>query len=104
MECRATASQIVQKLSRKGIDCCEKTLKNKIREKFDLNFKEYKGTVFGTTVLKLQQKAIMMGLEGNVPMLIFCLKNLCGWSDKQESADSAQDVIVKVDGDDVKLR
>lgn len=29
----------------------------------------------------LKNKAVHMALSGNVPMLIFCLKNLCQWAD-----------------------
>ena len=36
------------------------------------------------TRLKLIRKATSLAEEGNVPMLIFSLKNLCGWADKQE--------------------
>ena len=34
-----------------------------------------------TLKISLKGKAVTMALAGNVPMLIFCLKNLCGWAD-----------------------
>jgi hypothetical protein len=32
--------------------------------------------------MKLAQKAVRMALEGNVTMMIFCLKNINQWSDR----------------------
>jgi len=40
----------------------------------------------------LIQKAISEALNGNTTMLIFSLKNLCGWADKQE-LDVAQNTF-----------
>ena len=36
------------------------------------------------TRMALIRKAVHMGENGNVPMLIFSLKNICGWTDRQE--------------------
>ncbi len=44
----------------------------------------------------LKGKAVHMALAGNVPMLIFCLKNLCGWTDNVQTmpdTDSAKNQI-----------
>lgn len=47
------------------------------------------------TRLKLIRKAVSMAEGGNVPMLIFALKNLCGWVDKHEKIEEA-DAAVKI--------
>lgn len=69
------------------LDLSPKTIENKIREKYDCTFSEYRDRQMGTVKVKLQQKAIQMALEGHATMLIFSLKNLCGWSDKVEEVN-----------------
>jgi len=41
--------------------------------------------------MSLKGKAVMMALSGNVPMLIFCLKNLCQWTDHPAPQDDDPD-------------
>ena len=57
------------------------TLERRIRSKHNMSFGEYRELKMGRVVLKLQQKAINKALDGDNTMLIFCLKNLCGWGD-----------------------
>ncbi len=46
------------------------------------------------TRLKLIRNALAMADKGNTAMIIFCLKNLCGWADKVETAvDGEKNVI-----------
>jgi len=53
-------------------------------------FTEYKQKRKEVIKVKLKQKAIKMALEKeNATMLIFCLKNLCGWTDNKQ--DDNQD-------------
>jgi hypothetical protein len=49
------------------------------------NMTEYKEKQKDTLKVSLKGKAVTMALAGNVPMLIFCLKNLCGWADTVQS-------------------
>jgi hypothetical protein len=44
-----------------------------------------------------------MGENGNVPMLIFSLKNLCGWADKQEQHVDHTGIKINVTKDEAKL-
>lgn len=60
------------------------TIIRRIKEKYDLTFAEYHNLKMENTATKLQQKAIEMALKGNTTMMIFALKNLAKWSDKQE--------------------
>lgn len=80
------------------IDCSDTHLENKIKETWGMKFSEYREAKMAGMKLKLVQKAIDMGLKGNATMLIFCLKNLCDWSDKQEVSlgdDTSIEVHVK---------
>jgi len=45
------------------------------------------------TSTKLQQKALQMAMGGNGTLMVFCLKNLAKWSDKQETTLSAPEGI-----------
>lgn len=60
------------------------TIERNIRKKYDLTFSQYREKKMAGTRFKLQHKAINMALKGNVPMMIFCLKNLCKWVDTPE--------------------
>jgi len=60
------------------------TLIRRIKEDHGMTFKEYSDLKRQRTATKLQQKAIEMALQGNTTMMIFALKNLAMWSDKQE--------------------
>jgi hypothetical protein len=49
-----------------------------------------------TVAVTLKAKAVMMALQGNPTMLIFCLKNLAGWSDNVKpvpTEDEAKNIV-----------
>ena len=77
-------NQVRYALESKGIVVTNRTIQRHIKDEHDQTFEEYREYRLGGTKIKLQQKAIKMGLGGHPTMLIFCLKNLCGWTDKQE--------------------
>jgi len=60
----------------------ESTIEKRIREKYDLTFSEYREQKASGVKIKLVKKAIHEALNGNNALLIFCLKNYCGWSDR----------------------
>lgn len=63
--------------------CSERTIQRAIREKYDMDWKEFREQSMVHTKFDLIRKAIKKA-EDNDTMHIFCLKNLCDWSDKQD--------------------
>lgn len=59
-------------------------IRRRIKEKYNITFTEYHELKMERTATKLQQKAIEMALDGNTTMMIFALKNLAKWSDKED--------------------
>lgn len=57
------------------------TVKAFIKRRFELSYTEFREQQLVHTKLTLTQKAIDMATKGDKTMLIFCLKNLCGWTD-----------------------
>lgn len=79
------------------------TIERRIEEKYGCNFEEYKAQKFEKTKAKLVERAIDKALNGDNTMLIFCLKNLCGWADKIESEFSNKEAFQVVFNDKPKL-
>jgi len=71
-------------------ECGERTVEDAIRKHFDLTFREFRKQNMVHTRLSLIRKAVQKGEAGDNTMLIFCLKNLCGWADKQEVEHSGE--------------
>jgi len=59
-------------------------LEKKITKEKGMALGEYRDIKMSGTKLKLIQKALSKAFDGDNVMLIFSLKNLCGWSDKIE--------------------
>jgi hypothetical protein len=70
------------------------TIIRRIKEKYDMTYGEYHNLKMQRTATKLQQKAIEMALNGDRTMLIFCLKNMAGWTDKQEQIHKGEHVNI----------
>lgn len=77
------------------------TLAKKIVKQRHCNFSEYREKKMAKVRLTLVQKAIEMGKQGDRTMLIFCLKNLCGWADlyTQEINQKTQQRLIIQMGD-----
>ena len=67
------------------LDCPESTIQNHIKKRYGLSFTEYANKKLSRTKVRLVQKALEQASSGNTTMLIFCLKNLCKWSDRNEN-------------------
>lgn len=63
------------------MNCHIDTIVKKIRKDYNLTFSEYRDKKMAKVRLSLVQKAIHMAQNGDRTMLIFCLKNLCQWTD-----------------------
>lgn len=64
--------------------CDQKTIERVIRKEWDKTFVDFRQERMVHTRLMLQRDAVKMAKRGNVVMMIFCLKNMCGWADKME--------------------
>lgn len=65
-------------------DVSEDTIERTIRQNYDLTFAEFKDQNMVHTRFSLIRKAIQEATKDrpNTAMLIFALKNLCGWKDR----------------------
>ena len=72
------------------MDCCADTVEKRIKKERGMRFSEYRDKRMTGVKFTLIQKAIEAAKNGNTTMLIFCLKNLCGWADKQEQDNDTQ--------------
>ena len=64
--------------------CSEDTVERRIKEWVGLRFAEFREQNMVHTRMMLIRTALTKAKAGDNCMLIFCLKNLCGWADKQE--------------------
>lgn len=76
-------------------ECDTKTIENYIHKHFHCTFSEFRDQNMVHTRKSLIQKALKEALSAkpNTAMLIFCLKNLCNWTDKHEHTGSESNPI-----------
>ena len=60
----------------------EDTLERAVQKEKGMTFREYRDQLMSTSRLKLIQKAMSKAFDGDNTMLIWCMKNQCGWADK----------------------
>lgn len=73
-------------------ECSEKHIERVIKKEYGKTFFEFRDQQMDKTRHALVQKALSESLatRANTTMLIFCLKNLAGWSDKYEASSSVE--------------
>jgi len=64
-------------------ECSVATIENYLRDNYDLTFSAFRDQNMVHTRFMLIRTALKKAEKGDNCMLIFCLKNLCGWRDKQ---------------------
>ena len=64
------------------------TIERRIKENTGLSFAAFRFKKGFSLRKRLQEKALSMAFSGDKTMLIFCLKNICGWGDKATALDS----------------
>lgn len=72
------------------------TIKRRIKDfenDRNMNFVQFRDKYMARTQIGLQQTAIKKALTGDNCMLIFCLKNLCGWADNPQVTISFEDEV-----------
>lgn len=87
------------------MDCSTDTIERKIKDEYEMGFKEYREKRMAKTKMKLIEVAISKAIGKDNTMLIFCLKNLCGWKDKYEnevvgSSDPDKKLVINFSGKD----
>jgi len=73
------------KMTAGWFDVSEDTIARRIKELDNSTFADFRDKHMAGTQIALIQKAITKALSGDNTMLIFSLKNLCGWKDKIET-------------------
>lgn len=66
------------------LGCSEDTIQNRIREKFDMTFMEYRDLKMSKVRYNLSMKQYEIAKNGNVTMLIWLGKQWLGQKEKQE--------------------
>ena len=75
----------------------QSTLERILVEELELsNLTDYKEKRKDGIKIALKNKAVSMALAGNAAMLIFSLKNLCGWSDNVQVVPDPEDAKNKI--------
>ena len=82
--------------------CSEDTIERRCKEWGYDGFADARNKNMVHTRLMLVRSAVKKAENGDNTMLIFCLKNLCGWADKQEIDDS-REIKVSISKDEQNL-
>jgi hypothetical protein len=84
----ATMDMVSSALANKGMYFRKETIAHRIKEKYGMTFADYRASKMVGVKIQLIQRALNLALTRSDAMLIFCLKNLVGWVDKPQEADT----------------
>lgn len=71
-------------------ECHHKTIERYIKKEFDCTFVQFREQNMVHTRLELRRLAVSRAAKSDV-MLIFCLKNLCGWANEPSPNEDDKD-------------
>lgn len=74
------------------LSCSEDTITRFIKKEEGLSFWDFRDKYFGSTRIKLRQKALQMAMSGDRALMIFLLKNYCGMKDNPDVYLEQQEV------------
>lgn len=83
--------------------CSEDTIEGRCKEFGYESFSDCRQQNMVHTRLKLIRGALAMAEKGNPALMIFCLKNLCGWADKMESTVSNSELKIIISKEESEL-
>lgn len=82
-------------------ECSPRTIEQYIRDNFDLTFRDFRDQNMVHTRFALIRTAIQKAEKGDNTMLIFCLKNLCGWKDKYDEPEKIVNTYINLSDEDL---
>jgi hypothetical protein len=78
------------------------TIERRVKEWGYATFAEFRKENLVHTRFSLIRKALQKAENGDNTMLVFSLKNMCGWSEKVEEKQTSE-INITIDGEDSKL-
>lgn len=71
-------------------ECSHDTIERYARKTFKMSYASFREQNAVHTRFSLVRTALQQAQSGNTAMLIFCLKNLCGWKDRHDIGISSK--------------
>lgn len=73
-------------------ECHRDTISDYVKRHYQCSFPTFREENMVHTRFELIRTAIDKAKKGDNIMLIFCLKNMCGWSDKREKVEDDEEI------------
>jgi AraC-like DNA-binding protein len=83
-------------------NCSEDTIEKRCAEYEGLSFTAFRDKYMVHTRFDLIRKALKQA-EKNPATMIFCLKNICKWTDRIETENTNKEIKINIDKDDSEL-